>query len=258
MSTEALMEEAREIAEAAGALTLKWYQKNDLEVNYKVDGTEVTEADRAAEALIREQLLKHHPEDAVVGEEQGGSFNSTHRTWVIDPIDGTRGFVKGIPLYSTLIALVDEEGPLVGVIHLPVLGLTMVAGRENGCWLDDQRCRVSTHPVLDKALINTSSCETYSEQNFAHLKKSGAVMRTWGDGYGYFLVASGRAEAMVDPVCSVWDLAPVPIIIEEAGGKFSNLLGEPGLKLDQRSDRLDGLATNGLLHNEVLATLGKS
>jgi fructose-1,6-bisphosphatase/inositol monophosphatase family enzyme len=83
-------------------------------------------------------------------------------------------------------------------------------------------------------------------------------MRTWGDGYGYFLVASGRAEAMVDPVCSVWDLAPVPIIIEEAGGKFSNLLGEPGLKLDQRSDRLDGLATNGLLHNEVLATLGKS
>ena len=258
MSTEALMEEAREIAEAAGALTLKWYQKNDLEVNYKLDGTEVTEADRAAEALIREQLLKHHPEDAVVGEEHGGSFSTTNRTWVIDPIDGTRGFVKGIPLYSTLLALVDEEGPLVGVIHLPVLGLTMVAGRGNGCWLGDQRCRVSAHSVLDKALINTSSYETFSEQNFGHLKKSGAVMRTWGDGYGYFLVASGRAEAMVDPVCSVWDLAPVPIIIEEAGGKFSNLLGESGLKLDQRSDHLDGLATNGLVHNELLATLGKS
>ncbi len=258
MSIEALMEEAREIAEAAGALTLKWYQKNDLAVNYKVDGSEVTEADRAAETLIREELLRRHPDDAVLGEEHGGSFSAAHRTWVIDPIDGTRGFVKGVPLYSTLLALVDEEGPLVGVIHLPVLGLTMVAGRGEGCWLDNHRCWVSSHSVLDKALVNTSSYETFTEKNFARLKKTGALMRTWGDGYGYFLVASGRAEAMVDPVCSVWDLAPIPIIIEEAGGKFSNLLGESALKLDQKTDSLNGLATNGLVHKELLATFGKS
>jgi len=258
MSIEALMEEAREIAETAGALTLKWYQKNDLEVNYKVDGTEVTEADRAAEAIMREQLLKRHPGDAVLGEENGGSFSTSHRTWVIDPIDGTRGFVKGVPLYSTLLALVDEDGPLVGVIHLPVLGLTMVAGRGEGCWLDDHRCWVSSHPVLDKALVNTSSYETFTEKNFERLKKTGAVMRTWGDGYGYFLVASGRAEAMVDPVCSVWDLAPIPIIIEEAGGKFSDLLGESALKLDQQANNLNGLATNGLVHKDLLTTLGKS
>jgi len=214
-------------------------------VESKGDGTEVTEADRAAERLVRERLDAAHPDDAVMGEEQGGEVVAGRRTWIVDPIDGTRGFVRGVPLYATLLALVDDDGPVVGVIDLPALGLTMAAGRGVGCWLGGHRCSVSVHDRLDGALINTSSYETFDDRSFIGLRDEGAMLRTWGDAYGYFLVACGQAEAMIDPICSTWDLAPMPVIISEAGGVFTDLHGRPSFTSGH------GVATNGALHDAV-------
>ena len=126
----------------------------------------------------------------------------------------------------------------------------MVAGRGAGCWLDDRRCHVSAHASLDGALVNTSSYETFSDAALVTMKSEGAMMRTWGDAYGYFLVAAGQAEAMIDPICSTWDLAPMPVIIAEAGGRFTDL----DARTDYRSG--NGVATNGQIHEAVLAAMG--
>lgn len=248
---ESLVAEASDIARAAGELTLRFFRRADLTVDAKSDGTEVTEADRGAERLVRERLAAAHPHDAVFGEEEGGAVRVGGRTWIIDPIDGTRGFVRGVPLYATLLALVDDDGPLVGVIELPALGLTMAAGRGVGCWLNDQRCSVNDHAELDGALVNTSSYETFDDDALLGLRRSGAMMRTWGDAYGYFLVASGQAEVMVDPICSTWDLAPMPVILDEAGGRFTDLGGYASFTNGH------GLATNGRLHEPMLGVMGR-
>ena len=246
---ESLLAAAREIAVDAGALTLRWFGRRDLGVTWKRDGTEVTEADRAAERLVRERVAQRFPDDAIFGEEEGGAIRPGGRTWIVDPIDGTRGFVRGVPLFATLVALVDAHGPLVGVIDLPVLSQTLAAGRGTGCWLGDHRCSVSDHPRLDGALINTSSYETFEPEQFEALRAEGAMMRTWGDAYGYFLVATGQAEAMIDPVCETWDLAPMPVIMAEAGGTFTDVAGRPEYR------NRNGIATNGLLHRAVVTAM---
>ena len=246
---EDLVAAAREIAAAAGSLTLEWFGRRDLGVTWKRDGTEVTDADRAAERFVRERIGEQFPDDAIFGEEEGGSIRPDGRTWIIDPIDGTRGFVRGVPLYATLVALVDPHGPLVGVIDLPVLGQTLAAGRGSGCWLGDHRCGVSDHADLAGALVNTSDYNTFADAQFAALHRGGAMMRTWGDAYGYFLVATGQAEAMIDPVCETWDLAPMPVIMSEAGGAFTDVEGRP----DYRNR--NGVASNGLVHSAVLEAL---
>lgn len=246
---EGLLAAARDIATAAGALTLRWFGRRDLGVTWKRDGTEVTEADRAAERLVRDRIAEQFPGDAIFGEEEGGSIRPDGRTWIVDPIDGTRGFVRGVPLYATLVALVDADGPLVGVIDLPVLGQTLAAGRGVGCWLGDHRCSVSDHPDLDGALVNTSDYNTFEPSRFEALRARGAMMRTWGDAYGYFLVATGQAEAMIDPVCETWDLAPMPVVMAEAGGAFTDVAGRPDYR--NRS----GIATNGMVHADVVAAM---
>jgi len=243
---EALLAAARDIATAAGSLTLRWFGRRDLGVTWKRDGTEVTEADRAAERLVRERIGRQFPDDAIFGEEEGGSIRPDGRTWIVDPIDGTRGFVRGVPLYATLVALVDPHGPLVGVIDLPVLEHTLAAGRGAGCWLGDHRCSVSDHPGLSGALVNTSDYNTFEPSQFEALRSGGAMMRTWGDAYGYFLVATGQAEAMIDPVCETWDLAPMPVIMAESGGRFTDVAGRPEYR------NRNGVATNGLVHAAVL------
>ncbi len=251
-ATEGLIATAREIAAEAGSLTLQWFGRRDLGVTWKRDGTEVTEADRAAERLVRDRIGELFPDDAIFGEEQGGAIVPNGRTWIVDPIDGTRGFVRGVPLYATLVALVDAHGPLVGVIDLPVLGHTLAAGRGTGCWLGDHRSLVSNHPDLRGALVNTSDYNTFAGDQFERLLHGGAMMRTWGDAYGYFLVATGQAEAMIDPVCEIWDLAPMPVILAESGGVFTDTTGQPDYT--NRS----GVASNGLIHGAIVDALGAS
>ena len=145
---------AIELAEDAGASTLAWFQSATLAVEHKGDGSPVTAADLAAEARVRERLAATHPGDGIIGEEDDDVEGSTGRRWVVDPIDGTKAFTKGVPLYATLIALIDDHGPAVGVIHLPALGETIAAGRGLGCTFNGAPCRVSGHDTLDLSLIH--------------------------------------------------------------------------------------------------------
>jgi fructose-1,6-bisphosphatase/inositol monophosphatase family enzyme len=147
--SEALLAEAIELAQRAGTMTLSWFQSSSLDVEQKSDGTPVTDADRTAEQLIRDHLSVHHPDDSIVGEEHGRREGTSTRRWYIDPIDGTRSFVHGVPLFATLVAVEDEHGMAAGVIYLPALGETVAAGRGQGCIWNDSACRVSstaTHP----------------------------------------------------------------------------------------------------------------
>ena len=247
---QALLEEAVALARAAGDLTLGWFGRDDLVVDRKADRTPVTEADRAAERFVREHLAARHPADGIIGEEEGDHHGTSSRRWVVDPIDGTYGFVHGVPLYSTLLAVLDEHGPLLGVIHLPALGETVWAGRGLGCWRDGQRSSVSAHRTVADAAVMTSGLDVWPAGSVDRVRDAGARLRTWGDGYGYALVVTGRVEAMVDPVVSVWDLAPMPVLVAEAGGRFSTVGGVDGM-----IDGGSGVASNGLVHDELLGVL---
>jgi histidinol phosphatase-like enzyme (inositol monophosphatase family) len=243
-----LLEEVVELARAAGDLTLGWFRSAGLAVEVTADQTPVTEADRAAERLVREAVTRRHPDDAIIGEEEGTVSGRSGRSWVVDPIDGTYGFIHGVPLYSTLLAVLDDAGPLVGAIHLPALAETVYAARGLGCFTGDGApCRVNARPGLLGAAVMSSSFNSWSPAQVAAVEGAGAILRTWGDGYGYALVATGRVEAMIDPVVSIWDLAPMPVIIGEAGGRFTTLDG----RVDLRGG--SGVATNGVIHDELLA-----
>lgn len=237
------------VAERAGELTLRWFRAPDLEVEEKPDGTPVTAADRAAEALVRRELAGRFPDDAVVGEEEGTRPGTSGRRWFVDPIDGTKAFARGVPLYSTLVAVEDDFGPAVGVVRLPALGETVAAARGRGCFHDGRPAGVSGHDRLDGACLTTSGFDYWDEAALLGAKRAGCVLRTWGDGYGYALVATGRADAMVDPVASAWDLAPMAVILAEAGGTFTDLAGAA------RIDGGSGVATNGRIHAELLSCL---
>jgi histidinol-phosphatase len=246
----ALLDLAVDVAREAGETTLRWFRASDLAVDSKADGTPVTAADRAAERLVRERLGARFPDDGILGEEEPEAVGTSGRRWFVDPIDGTKAFTRGVPLYSTLLALDDEHGPAVGVIVLPALGQAVYAGRGLGCWADGAPARVSTTARLDGAYLSASNYTDWNDPVLLAVKHAGCELRTWGDGYGYALVATGRVDAMVDPVVEVYDVAPMPVILAEADGRFTSLAGEPA------ATGGSGLATNGLLHDELLALLG--
>ncbi len=240
---------ATELARIAGDSTLKWFQNPDLDVGHKTDGTPVTRADLAAETLVREQLRSAFGDDAVMGEEHHDESGTTGRTWIVDPIDGTKAFARGVPLYATLIALVDEHGPAVGVIYLPALGEVVAAGRGRGATVNDRPCAVSTTRLLEEAYVMTSGFGYWPDAALQRLHQSPATVRTWGDAYGYALVATGRADAMIDPQANPWDLAPMSVIITEAGGKFSAASGDVGSDTWARGS---GVASNGHIHDNLI------
>ncbi|MGI8662219.1 MAG: inositol monophosphatase family protein [Acidimicrobiales bacterium] len=245
----ALLDEAVELARAAGASTARWFRSSDLVVDRKGDGTPVTEADRGAERLIREHLAAAHPNDAILGEEEAPTAGTSGRRWVIDPIDGTKAFTHGVPLYSSLLAVDDEHGPAVGVIELPALSETIYAGRGLGCFCNGEPVRVSERTTAAGSYLTTSGYDHWPEDLLLAARRSGMALRTWGDGYGYALVATGRAEAMVDTVVAPYDVAAMPVILSEAGGRFSDHAGV------ERIDGGTGLATNGHLHDQLLELL---
>jgi len=249
----ALVEFAVEIAREAGELTLRYFRQPDLAVESKDDGTPVTVADRGAEQLLRERISDAFPDDAIVGEEEADVAGTSGRTWILDPIDGTQSFIHGVPLYSNLVALEDEHGPAVGVINVPGLDECVWAGRGRGCFLDGEPTRVSGRTDVRGACIVTSGVDYWPSA--AALDKfvgKGAVIRTWGDAYGYVLVATGRADAMVDPVVFRWDVAPMLTILPEAGGVFTDLSGAI------TAEGGDALATNPSLLGQILDLVGRS
>jgi histidinol-phosphatase len=243
------LDAAVELLRAAGERTLRWFRAVGLEVERKADGTPVTAADRDAERFLRERLAEAFPGDGVVGEEEAPTAGTTGRRWILDPIDGTKAFTCGVPLYSNLLALEDEHGIAVGVINLPALGEAVWAGRGLGCFSDRGPTRVSDQRTLAGAYVVSSSLTHWPAGAVARLDAAGSVLRTWGDGYGYALVATGRAAAMVDPVIEPYDVGPMPVILAEAGGRFTDLAGGDGIEGGS------GLGSNGHVHDELLRLL---
>ena len=247
-----LMDFAVDAAHQAGAVTLGWYQSSRLSVDSKSDGSPVTAADLAAEKLLRRLIVDRYPDDAIMGEEFGHARGRSGRTWIIDPIDGTKAFTQGVPLYSTLLAMTDQSGPAVGVIFLPALNECVWAGRGRGTIWNGEQCYVSSKNDLLNGFVCTSGLSHWPETALERLRGTGARVRTWGDAYGYALVATGRAEAMIDPICADWDIAPMTVILKEAGGRFSDVGGVDDWR------RGSGLGSNGSVHEELLRCFATS
>jgi histidinol phosphatase-like enzyme (inositol monophosphatase family) len=217
-----------DIARGAGAITLKYFQQRELEIITKQDESPVTIADREAEQYIRNRIRQHFPEDTILGEEFGLDGSNADRRWILDPIDGTKSFIHGVPMYGVLIALEENGFVTHGVIHMPALNETVSAGIGKGCFLNGELASVSTKSTLDAALVLTTDAnrlERLATTEVVELAKSAAMYRTWGDCYGHLLVATGRAEIMIDPKMAIWDAAALGVIVEEAGGYAFDLQG---------------------------------
>lgn len=222
------LEAVQEAAQIAGIVAMRHY-RTTLEVNAKADGSPVTIADREAESAVREWITSRFPEDGIEGEELGILRPEAPRRWVIDPIDGTKTFIRGVPLWGSLVAVVEGTQVLGGAAFFPAIGETIAAAPGEGTWWNGSRCAVSRVDRLDRATVLTTD-ETFREDDakrasWRRLVGRAELSRSWGDCYGYLLVATGRADVMVDPVMSPWDAAAFLPIIEEAGGVFTDWSG---------------------------------
>jgi histidinol phosphatase-like enzyme (inositol monophosphatase family) len=243
-----LMQAAAEVARRAGDVALSHFRKT-LAVETKRDGTPVTVADREAESRAREWIEARFPEDGILGEEFGTHRPNAQRRWILDPIDGTKTFVRGVPLWGTLVAVARGEEILAGAAYFPAVGEALVAAPGHGCWWNGARCSVSAIADLRAATALVTD-ERFADhpgwlEGWRSLARGAAVSRTWGDCFGYLLVATGRAEVMVDEVLSPWDAAALLPIVQEAGGVFTDWNGQA------TAFGGSGIATNGALANEV-------
>lgn len=252
-SLDELLYFALDAAWQAGRVTLAHFQTG-LAAERKADNTPVTIADREAEQKLRQLITARWPGHNLIGEEYGasaGSESGTGYTWIIDPIDGTKSFVSGVPLYAVLLALVRDNEPVLGVMHFPGLNETVYAARGHGCYWNGRQARVSSVSNLADAVLLASDLNTFAafgrEATFRRLIEMTYIQRTWGDAYGYALVATGRAEVMLDPVMAVWDCGPLQVILEEAGGTFTDWRGTPTIFGGE------AIATNGVLYEQVMA-----
>ena len=247
---KALLDAAVEVARSGGAVTTKWFRHNALEVEAKGDGTPVTQADKAAEHVIRDHIDAVSPEATIIGEEHGTDPGTSGLTWYVDPIDGTKAFMRGVPMYSTLIAVDDEHGAAVGVIYIPATEEIIYAGRGLGCFTQDGIARVSATETIDKAFVSSSCNSRWDDGVYERLRAGGATLVGWGDGYGFLMAASGRIDAMVDlGGGSIWDFAPMRVIMAEAGGRYSARDGSTSIRTR------DGIASNGLIHDALLKAI---
>ena len=244
------------LADEADALTMDRFGALDLHIETKPDLTPVTDADRGAEEALRASLASSRPDDTVLGEEFGGTATFTGRQWVLDPIDGTKNFVRGVPVWATLIALLVDGVPQVGVVSAPALGRRWWAGAGEGAFTSfggtTRRIAVSGVGELSSASLSFSDLATGWEENrgkFLDLIDAVWRVRGYGDFWSYCLVAEGSVDLAVEPEVKLWDLAPLDILVREAGGRFTNLAGADG------PHGGSAVATNGRLHDAVLAAL---
>jgi len=221
MKTEAALLFLETLARAAGEVVLPYFRNPELAVEQKSDRTPVTEADRRAEEVMRTMITRHHPGHGIIGEEFGTEKPDAEFVWVLDPIDGTKSFVAGVPLFGVLIGLLHAGRPVAGCIYQPVLE-EMCLGGGGRAWLNGRPVRVREGVPLERALVLcTDPAGVEAHQDYAAfeaLRRGAGLFRTWGDCYGYLLVASGRADVMLDPVMNPWDLLPVIPVVEGAGG----------------------------------------
>ncbi|ODS20076.1 histidinol-phosphatase [Corynebacterium diphtheriae] len=252
---------ALQLANAADAITLARFAASDLKVSSKPDMTPVSDADIATERELRDLIAQRFPEDAILGEEFGGTAEFTGRQWIIDPIDGTKNYVRGVPVWATLIALLVDGHPVVGVVSAPAIAHRWWAAQREGAWRsnpaqESRRIHVSNVAQLTDASVSFSSLDGWKERgllnNFVALSDETWRLRGFGDFFSYCLVAEGAVDIAAEPEVSLWDLAPLSILVEEAGGVFSSFDGALG------PHGGNALATNGLLHDEVRTMLTSS
>ena len=239
-------------AQEAGNLARKYYETT-FEVERKADASPVTIADREAEQLIRTSVTRAFPQDGFLGEEYGNQPGESGFRWVIDPIDGTKSFIRHIPIWGTLVGLEYRDEQIGGVAYVPVLGMTYRALRGDGAFVNERRMRVSNVARLSDALLCYSSVSWFrnagKEAVFMELAAKTSRQRGFGDFYGFVLVAEGACEVMADHGVHPWDVSAVKAIVEEAGGKLTDWAGVPTI------EKPDVLASNGKLHDEVLGIL---
>lgn len=249
---------AIQMAKEAAEITLDFFLRKDLRVDLKADQSPVTIADREAEAHMRRCLEKEFPDDGIIGEEFGEQPGTSGFSWTLDPIDGTKSFVAGVPLYANLIGVLCGDACCAGVINAAAAGELVYAAEGEGAWYVRRgeppvRARVSQVSSLSQALFLTSEVKSFGTDRspdatdvFVELQRQARLARTWGDAFGYLLVATGRAEAMIDPSMHLWDAAPLLPVIEEAGGQFVDWNGNRTFRAGE------AVATNGLVTEEVL------
>jgi histidinol-phosphatase len=249
-----LLDAVADVARVAGDRALRYFRTR-VPVESKRDGSPVTVADREAEQVAREWLRVRFPNDGILGEELGEERPGAQRRWVLDPIDGTKTFVRGVPLWGSLVAVHEGERILAGAIYCPAVGELVAAAPGAGCWWNGSRCGVSAVSDLAAATILTTDDRFVGHPRRAaswhELATRVAVSQTWGDCYGYLLVATGRAELMTDPVLSPWDAAVLLPVITEAGGVYTDWQGRMTV-----FERAGVVATNALLADEIRLRLG--
>lgn len=248
-SAEEVLDAARSFAVEAGRATLRHFG-HVVAPRSKADGTPVTRADREAEQLLRKRIEERFPSHGIVGEEFGEHRPDAAVRWILDPIDGTRSFMKGVPLYGVMVGVEFDGEPQVAVIRFPALDETVAAARGLGCTWNDAPASVSEVSRVEEAVVLTTDPRTApTVPGWGALSEKAAIVRSWGDCYGHCLVATGRAEAMVDPELALWDASPLLPIVTEAGGRFTDLRGRATVRGGS------GLSTNGILHEEALEVL---
>ncbi len=245
-----LLEVAVDAAWAAGRRTLAYFNTG-VEVERKADRSPVTAADRESEAIIRRIVGDAFPDHAILGEEGGETPGRAPYRWIVDPLDGTRSFVRGVPLYGVLVGVEIRGEPSVGVIYHPALDEMVSAAAGLGCTWNGRPCRVSRIDQLGDALVVVTDEKAVRARSGAYgrLVETTQMQRTWADCYGYTLVATGRAEVALDPAMHLWDCAALLPIIEEAGGRFGDWRGRRTI------GAAEALATNAALHEQVIELL---
>lgn len=249
MNLQPYLDFTTNLAYRAGRLTLGYFNTG-IRPDFKADDTPVTAADHAAEEFIRSQIEKAYPAHAIVGEEYGekvGQGNSFR--WIVDPIDGTKSFMRGVPLYAVLIGLEIEGVIRVGVAYFPALDEMLCAADGLGAWWNSRRARVSEVNSMEQACVCYTTYHNFEKRDptvWQRLSDAAYMLRGWSDAYGYLAVATGRAEVMLDPFMNVWDCGPFPVIFREAGGYFGSWAGEEG------HTHGEALACNAALRPEVL------
>lgn len=245
-----LLDFAVDLARGAGAITLKYF-RHAPRTDTKADGSFVTIADREVEEYLRRSIAEKFPEDGLLGEEEGERAGSSGRRWIVDPIDGTFSFVHGVGFYGVMIGLEIDGQACVGVVNLPALDEIVYAAKGLGCFYNGQAARVSQTATLEESLLLSTDFGTCAQYGFGEaadaLQRRAKARRTWGDCYGHVLVATGRADIMVDPVMNVWDCAALLPIVEEAGGTFTDWGGVPTIHGG------NAISTNGVLFAEVMS-----
>ena len=250
-----LLDFAVDLARGAGEITLKYFRRAP-QTDTKADGSFVTIADREAERYLRRSISKRFDADGLLGEEEGEREGTSGRRWIIDPIDGTFSFVHGVPFYGVMIGLEIDGQPCVGVVNLPALNEIVYAAKGVGCFYNGDLTRVSQTATLEESLLLFTDFGTCAQYGFGvatiQLQRRAKASRTWGDCYGHVLVATGRADVMLDPVMNLWDCAALLPIVEEAGGTFTDWSGARTIHGG------NAISTNGALLAEVMKIIGRN